>query len=94
MLSVGGTQWSSDDMYGPDCSASKPCGWTDGGGGFSWSHPQPPYQVNTSAAYIAAGQKASAKTMAQPATYNASGRAYPDVAALAQFGIPLCDYGG
>jgi subtilase family serine protease len=30
VLSVGGTQWSSDDMYGPTCSRSSPCAWTDG----------------------------------------------------------------
>ena len=33
VLSVGGIQWQSDDMYGPTCSAAKPCGWSDGGAG-------------------------------------------------------------
>jgi tripeptidyl-peptidase-1 len=32
--------------------------------------------------------------MSVQGTYNVSGRAYPDVAALAAFGIPLCTYGG
>jgi tripeptidyl-peptidase-1 len=36
----------------------------------------------------------SPKTMSKPSTYNASGRPDPDLVALAQFGIPLCTYGG
>ena len=94
VLSVGGTQWQSDDIYGPDCSSSKPCGWTDGGAGFSWSHPAPPYQANTTKQYIAKAELVAPKTMTKPGTYNANGRGYPDVSSLAQFGIPLCDYGG
>jgi tripeptidyl-peptidase I len=94
VLSVGGTQWSSDDIYGPECSASAPCGWTDTGCGFSWQHAAPAYQNATTPAAITEGEKVAPKTMSLKGTYNASGRAYPDVAALAAFGIPLCTYGG
>lgn len=94
LLSVGGTQWQSDDIYGPECSSSKPCAWTDGGAGFSWQHAQPSYQQATSPAYISLANKVAPKTMAPAATFNATGRGYPDVAALAAFGIPLCTYGG
>jgi len=94
VLSVGGVQWQSDDMYGPECSSSRPCGWTDGGSGFSWQHVQPAYQASTTPAYIDLAHKVAPKTMPGASTYNASGRGYPDVSALAQFGIPLCDYGG
>ena len=94
VLSVGGVQWNSDDMYGPECSSAKPCGWTDTGAGFAWHHAQPSYQAKVASAYITHATKVAPKTMPKPATYNSSGRAYPDVASLAQFGIPLCDYGG
>lgn len=94
VLSVGGTQWSSDDIYGPECSADKPCGWTDGGAGFAWKHAQPSFQNNVTAVYLKEARKVAPKTMVSAGTFNASGRGYPDVAALAQFGIPLCDYGG
>ena len=94
VLSVGGTQWSSDDMYGPTCSSTKPCGWSSGGGGFSWSHAAPAYQDNVTAAYLATAARIAPHTSPKAKTFNAAGRAYPDVAALAQFGIPLCTYGG
>ena len=94
VLSVGGTQWSSDDIYGPTCSASAPCGWSDTGCGTAWQHAKPSYQNQTTPAAILLGEKVAPKTMAVKGTYNASGRAYPDVATLAAFGIPLCTYGG
>eukprot|EP00937_MAST-01D_sp_MAST-1D-sp2_P003015 g3015.t1 len=94
VLSVGGTQWQSES-YGPDCSPTQPCGWTGGGGGFSWSAPAPTHQRAATAAYLArAGAGAAKRVMPAPSTYNASGRGYPDLAALAAFGIPVCDYGG
>jgi subtilase family serine protease len=94
VLSVGGTQWSSDDIYGPSCSPTSPCGWSDTGCGFAWQHAAPSYQNRTTPAAIAEGEKVAPKTMSVQGTYNVSGRAYPDVAALAAFGIPLCTYGG
>ena len=76
VLSVGGIQWQSDDMYGPECSSAKPCAWTDGGAGFSWLHAQPAYQRNTTAAYVSLANKVAPHTMAPASTYNASGRGY------------------
>jgi len=95
VLSVGGTQFSPED-YGPGmCTPAEPCGWTGGGGGFSWLSAAPPFQQagGVTARYVAAAQRT--RIMAGlNGTYNAGGRGYPDVAALAAFGIPLCDYGG
>jgi len=93
VLSVGGSEWQSDDMYGPTCSAAKPCGWESGGGGFSWDY-EAPYQVNVTAAYLKLESRVAPKTAPDDDTFNGKGRGYPDVAALAQFGIPLCTYGG
>ena len=93
---MGGTEWSSDDIYGPTCSSTKPCGWDSGGGGFSWAEVAPPYQTRTNltAGYLATAASVAPKTAPLPATFNGAGRGYPDLAALAQFGIPLCTYGG
>jgi len=44
VLTTGGTQWTDYFMgmdgtyYGPTCSASKPCGSSLSGGGFSWGN--------------------------------------------------------
>jgi hypothetical protein len=73
VLSVGGTQWTN----GPD----QPVAWRSGGSGFSWIFPQPAYQSAAVQAYLAAYGKAPG--FPGPATFNASGRAYPDVSALA-----------
>jgi len=94
LLSVGGTEWSADTMYGPTCSADKPCGWSGGGGGFSWATSAPAYQRNVTAAYITAAGKLAPSTFPTAGSFNGAGRGYPDLAALAQFGIPLCTYGG
>ena len=94
VLSVGGSQWQSDDIYGPNCSPTSPCGWTSGGGGFAWKHSAGVFQKNVTRRYIQMAEAISPKTMSKPSTYNASGRPYPDLVALAQFGIPLCTYGG
>jgi tripeptidyl-peptidase-1 len=93
VLSVGGTEWQPDDMYGPSCSSTKPCGWESGGGGFSWDHGAP-YQSNVIPSYIKLAEKVAPQTAPKAGTYNATGRGYPDFSALAQFGIPLCTYGG
>jgi subtilase family serine protease len=90
VLSVGGTQWDSDDLYGPTCSRAKPCGWSSGGGGFAWAHAAPDYQSNTTPAYLASAAKIGKGTQPRASTFNAQGRGYPDLAALAEFGIPLC----
>jgi len=64
------------------------------GGGFSWRFGLPDYQVGVTAAYIASASVAFSSTWPPSASYNDTGRGYPDVASLAQFGIPLCTYGG
>lgn len=74
VLSVGGIQWSSDDIYGPECSPDKPCAWTDGGAGFSWQHAKPDYQANVTDAYVSAAEKIAPKTMPPRSTYNLRGR--------------------
>jgi tripeptidyl-peptidase-1 len=45
-------------------------------------------------AYLTQQKKAAPETAASPSSFNGAGRGYPDLAALAQFGIPLCTYGG
>lgn len=95
VLSVGGTAWTPESTYGPSCSATKPCGWYSGGGGFSWgSAGDSSFQAGVPDAYLELATQVAPKTQCPASTYNASGRAYPDVAALSEFGIPLCTYGG
>lgn len=94
VLSVGGTQFQADDTYGPTCSSKAPCGWDSGGGGFGWTVGSAPYQGSIPSNYIAKAEKVAPHYMAPASTYNASSRGYPDFAALAAFGIPVCTYGG
>lgn len=78
VTSVGGTQWS--------ISPTQPIAWTASGGGFSWRSPVPPYQQQAVLSYLS---QASANGQLPPeSSYNASNRAYPDVAALAN-GVPM-----
>ena len=51
--------------------------WSDGGGGFSNVFPMPDYQKAVVEAYLKSGEAPSTKD------FNPSGRAYPDVSALA-----------
>jgi hypothetical protein len=97
VLSVGGTQWQGDS-YGPTCTPSKPCGWDSSGGGFSLTP-----QHNTTASFQKSFVNAYLKKAAtvapsikppSPTPAANLGRGYPDLAALAAFGIPVCDYGG
>ena len=53
----------------------------------------PAFQSAAVQAYLSKAPKARCMRGAA-GTYNAGGRAYPDLAALAAFGIPVCDYGG
>eukprot|EP00756_Hemistasia_phaeocysticola_P049088 Hpha_TRINITY_DN23520_c0_g1::TRINITY_DN23520_c0_g1_i1::g.186524::m.186524/K01279/TPP1, CLN2; tripeptidyl-peptidase I len=94
VLSVGGTQFQSDDIYGPSCSSTKPCAWESGGSGFGWTVGSAPYQGSIPSDYIKKANKVAPKFMAPASTYNGSSRGYPDVAALSAFGIPICTYGG
>jgi len=70
VISVGGTAWSEDD-------SSKPIAWSGSGGGFSWEFGAPDHQTDAVLAYLK-------DTPALPPTtsFNASGRAYPDISAI------------
>lgn len=90
VLSIGGSQWSSNGFSSPSCSPTAPCGWSDAGGGFSWEFPTPPYQTsgNVTGEYL--GRASNVQTMCKASTYNGQGRGYPDFVALAAIGIPAC----
>jgi len=70
---VGGTDFVTKSVIGDEMA------WKDGGGGFSDTFDMPDYQKTQVAAYLA---NADAK-LPSSSYYNAKGRAYPDVAALA-----------
>eukprot|EP01137_Pigoraptor_chileana_P011160 Opistho-2@61610 len=57
--------------------SSKESAWSSGGGGFSNVFPQPAFQAEAVAAYLASGVAPDAKF------FNKTGRAYPDIAAFA-----------
>eukprot|EP00808_Paulinella_micropora_P019456 g41945.t1 len=80
ITAVGGTDFTSPnpslDNYEEKCS-------TDGGGGFSNTFDMPPYQAKAVNDYISAASKAD--VLPPKALWNASGRAYPDIAA--EFGL-------
>ena len=94
VLSIGGTAWQGETSYGPTCSKTTPCGWSRSGGGFSWNIQTPPYQNGVLEDYVKRATEISSKIMPNSTTYNVNGRGYPDISALATFGIPLCTYGG
>ena len=52
-----------------------------GGGGFAWQWPIPEHQKTTVQAYIQA--QSQARTLPPPMSFNAQGRAYPDISAVA-----------
>jgi len=75
---VGGTNFLGNDI-GEETT------WNDGGGGFSNTFPSPAYQKDAVAKYL------SNKAALPPQKYwNATGRGYPDVAALAGQKAPYC----
>jgi len=71
MTSVGGTEWKGLDP-------SKPVMWAGSGGGFSWQFPQPAHQQASVKHYLATTAELPAAS-----SFNASGRAYPDISAVA-----------
>jgi len=71
VLAVGGTSWPY--FLGKD----HPVYWPSGGASFSWQFEMPEYQRETVQAYLASAKLPTA------GSFNASMRAYPDVAALA-----------
>jgi tripeptidyl-peptidase-1 len=74
ITSVGGTAWSG--IWSPD--PSKPKAWSGSGGGFSWEFGAPVHQKAAVSAYLK-----SASGLPPTSSFNASGRAYPDVSAIA-----------
>ena len=78
VTAVGGTDFATRSTVGPEAA------WRDGGGGFSDTFPAPAWQRAAVAAYLATA------ALPDAALYNASGRAYPDVAALGGQRNPYC----
>ena len=72
ITAVGGTQFSTKSTIGDETA------WEDGGGGFSNTFATPDYQSAAVEAYFASSVELPDSSM-----YNATGRGYPDVAALA-----------
>ena len=75
VVSVGGEMWKNGD-------SSKPITWTGfgggSGGGFSWSFPMPSYQKDAVQNYL----NAESSSLPPSSSFNASGRAYPDISAI------------
>lgn len=71
ITSVGGEDWS---WYNP----SRPKAWSGSGGGFSWEFSAPQHQKKAVADYLKNSQ-----SLPPASSFNASGRAYPDISAVA-----------
>jgi tripeptidyl-peptidase-1 len=83
---VGGTDFLKTGEIGDETA------WNDGGGGFSNTFARPSYQAEAVQKYLSAG---SSTPKFPPAKYfNASGRGYPDIAALAGVKNPYCVVAG
>ena len=85
VTSVGGTEFVTSGVIGEEKA------WNSGGGGFSNIFPRPAYQADAVAAYLSA-----AGSILPPggSLWNSSGRAYPDVSALAGLQNPYCLHAG
>jgi tripeptidyl-peptidase-1 len=82
VTAVGGTNFAVKSVIGEESA------WSCGGGGFSDTFPQPSWQADVVQAYLA---KAAAQgVLPTSALFNATGRAYPDVAALGGQTNPYC----
>ena len=78
ITSVGGTSWAG--IFNPN--PEKPVAWSGSGGGFSWQFPAPQHQLKTVSAYLAA-HKSDPGFPVPGVAFNAPGRAYPDISAVA-----------
>jgi len=74
ITSVGGTDWSGFLSKDP----SKPIAWYGSGGGFSWEFAAPKHQADAVETYLK-----TTSGVPDSKTFNASGRAYPDISAIA-----------
>jgi len=79
VTSVGGTDFATKNVIGEEKA------WTDGGGGFSNTFAAPTYQQAAIKGYFSSGVP-----LPDAKLFNASGRGYPDVAALGGMGNPYC----
>jgi len=79
ITTVGGTDFTTYDI-GDEMA------WSAGGGGFSDTFPMPSYQKTAVEAYL----KDPSADLPPASYYNASGRGYPDVAALGGQKTPYC----
>jgi hypothetical protein len=83
VTAVGGTQWSGG-------SPQQPVSWSSGGSGFSWQFSRPPYQNDVVQNYLSAQN--GTNLFPPYGSFNAGGRAYPDIAAVAD-NIPMVEQG-
>jgi tripeptidyl-peptidase-1 len=82
VTAVGGTDLAEKSVIGAEKA------WSDGGGGFSDEFAAPDYQKDIVSAYL---KKLDAAGESPPAdAFNAAGRGYPDLAALAGVQNPYC----
>jgi tripeptidyl-peptidase-1 len=82
ITAVGGTNFQTKSVIGPEST------WDCGGGGFSDTFARPDWQVDAVNSYIAAATAAG--VLPSQSLWNATGRAYPDVAALGGQTNPYC----
>jgi len=80
VTAVGGTDFATAGVIGAEKA------WADGGGGFSDTFGIPSYQSSAVAAYLSNPDA----NLPSSSLFNSSGRAYPDVAALAGVQNPYC----
>jgi len=80
VTAVGGTDFAVSGVIGDEKA------WEDGGGGFSNTFDMPSYQASAVAAYLANKDA----DLPEAKYFNATGRAYPDIAALAGIQNPYC----
>jgi tripeptidyl-peptidase-1 len=82
ITAVGGTDLATKSVIGAEKA------WSDGGGGFSDHFAAPAYQTSFVESYL---KKLDAAGLTPPAAaFNATGRAYPDIAAMAGVQNPYC----
>lgn len=74
VVAVGGTEWADD-------SGKNPVACPFAGAGFSWEFAAPTHQRSAVTSYLA-----SAAGLPASESFNSSGRAYPDIAAIAASG--------
>ena len=80
ITAVGGTDFETKGVIGAETA------WTAGGGGFSDTFAIPDYQASAVAAY----KSSSAANLPPQDLWNATGRGYPDAAALGGQKNPYC----